>query len=84
MNEQAAIDALTSMEAKSEAGDIPRYSAFTKRFFPRLLKIVRNDVKRKIVQRKQRQNPTKENLILAAEDAVKFGLKRAHFINFTG
>ena len=80
MNEQVAIDALASMEAKSEAGDIPRYSAFTKRFFPRLPKIVRNDVKRKIVQRKQRQNPTKENLILAAEDAVKFGLKRAHFI----
>lgn len=58
----------------------PRYSAFTKRFFPRLPKIVRNDVKRKIAKRKQRQNPTKENLILAAEDAVKFGLKRAHFI----
>ncbi len=28
MNEQAVIDALASMEAKSEAGDIPRYSAF--------------------------------------------------------
>ncbi|PTP11437.1 replication protein, partial [Vibrio splendidus] len=74
MNEQAMIAALANMEAKSDAGELTRYSAFTKRFFPRLPKIVRNDVKRKIAKRKQRQNPTKENLILAAEDAVKFGL----------
>lgn len=72
--------ALQSMQDKSEAGEIPRYSAFTRRFFPRLPQIVRNDVKRKIVQRKQRKNATRENLVKSAEEAVKFGLKRAHFI----
>ena len=73
-------DILKDMQDKSTAGSIPRYSAFTRRFFPRLPAIVRNEVKRQIVQRTKRKNPTQENLVRAAEDAVKFGLKQAHFI----
>lgn len=71
---------LELMRNKDEASGVVRYSSFTRRFFPRLPKVVRTDAKRKIVQRKKRKNPTKENMIRAAEDAVKFGLKRAHFI----
>ena len=63
-----------------EAADILRLSAFTRRFFPRLPQMVKSDVKRKIAQRMTRSNPTTQNLVRAAEDAVKFGLKRASFI----
>ncbi|EKA6056054.1 replication endonuclease [Vibrio parahaemolyticus] len=72
--------ALENMQDKGEAGEVIRYSAFTRRFFPRLPKVVRTDIKRKIVHRKKRKNPTRDNMIKAAEDAVKFGLKHAHFI----
>ncbi|MGV2990049.1 replication endonuclease [Vibrio sp. E150_011] len=66
--------------AALEAADVLRLSAFTRRFFPRLPQMVKSDVKRKISQRMTRSNPTTQNLIRAAEDAVKFGLKRASFI----
>lgn len=78
---QTDIDnVLSEMASKSEAGEILRHSAFTRRFFPRLPQIVRNDVLKKVVSRKQRKNPTKANLIRSAEDAVKFGLKFAPLI----
>lgn len=71
---------LKEMQHKTTAGMIPRLSAFTRRFYPRLPAMVRNEVKRQIVQRCKRSNPTNANLVKAAEDAVKMGLKRAHFI----
>lgn len=80
MKRSDVTDALKIMASKSEAGEIIRYSAFTRRFFPRLPAHVRNDVIKKVVSRKQRKNPTKENLIRSAEDAVRFGLKFAPFI----
>ncbi|TMX64580.1 replication endonuclease [Vibrio rotiferianus] len=80
MKRSDVTDALKIMASKSEAGEIIRYSAFTRRFFPRLPALVRNDVIKKVVSRKQRKNPTKENLIRSAEDAVRFGLKFAPFI----
>ncbi|MCG9790709.1 replication endonuclease [Vibrio mediterranei] len=64
----------------THSGEVLRFSSFTRRFFPRLPKLVKADVKRKIELRMERKNPTRENLIKAAEDAVKFGLKRAGFI----
>ncbi|EIV8648094.1 replication endonuclease [Vibrio parahaemolyticus] len=80
MKRSDVTDALKIMASKSEAGEIIRYSAFTRRFFPRLPALVRNDVIKKVVSRKQRKNPTKENLIRSAENAVRFGLKFAPFI----
>ncbi|MDC5855513.1 replication endonuclease [Vibrio europaeus] len=80
MNQSDVTQALDKLASKSEAGEIIRYSAFTRRFFPRLPALVRNDVIKKVVSRKQRKNPTKENLIRSAEDAVRFGLKFAPFI----
>ncbi len=63
-----------------EAGEVLKGSAFTRRFFPKLPPMVRADIKRKVSARMKRANPTKQNLIKAAEEAVKFGLKRAAFI----
>lgn len=80
MKQSDVTQALDKLASKSKAGEIIRYSAFTRRFFPRLPALVRNDVIKKVVSRKQRKNPTKENLIRAAEDAVRFGLKFAPFI----
>jgi len=80
MNQSDVAEALNKLASKSEAGEIIRYSAFTRRFFPRLPALVRNDVIKKVVSRKYRKNPTKENLIRSAEDAVRFGLKFAPFI----
>lgn len=80
MNQAQADEALKRLEELGRAADIARYSSFTRRFFPRLPQLVRNDIKRKIVQRMGRKNPTRENLVRAAEDAVNFGLKQSHFL----
>jgi len=53
---------------------------FARSFFPRLPELVRSDVKRKVESRKNRTNPTKENLERAARDAVNFGLRHAAYI----
>ncbi|MGF1762463.1 replication endonuclease [Aliivibrio kagoshimensis] len=55
-------------------------SRFSRHFFPKLPNIVRNDVKCKIEARKNRGNASRENLHKYSDDAVRFGLKRAHFI----
>ncbi len=68
------------MAGKAFANDAIHQSAFSRRFFPRLPAIVRNDVRRKVEARTQRQNATRENVIKTAKDAVKFGLKCAHHI----
>ena len=68
------------MAAKNVANDAIHQSAFTRRFFPRLPAIVRNDVRRKVEARTQRKNATRENVIKTANEAVKFGLKCAHHI----
>ncbi|MGR5307528.1 replication endonuclease [Vibrio mediterranei] len=71
---------MTQNLAMMDAAEVLRLSAFTRRFFPRLPQFVKADVKRKVAKRMERKNPTQANLIKAAEDAVKFGLKRAGFI----
>ncbi|USD60776.1 replication endonuclease [Vibrio sp. SCSIO 43140] len=63
-----------------EPAEVLKLSAFTRRFFPRLPQLVKADVKMKVAKRMERKNPSQDNLIKAAEDAVKFGLKRASFI----
>lgn len=68
------------MAGKTFANDAIHQSAFSRRFFPRLPAIVRNDVRRKVEARTQRKNATRENVIKTAKDAVKFGLKCAHHI----
>ncbi|MCG9681234.1 replication endonuclease [Vibrio sp. Isolate23] len=80
MNQAEVDEALKKQRELGEAGDIVKYSSFTRRFFPRLPQLIRNDVKRKVVQRMGRKNPTRENLVRAAEDAVNFGLKQSHFL----
>lgn len=68
------------MAAKTVANDAIHQNTFTRRFFPRLPAIVRNDVRRKVEARTQRKNATKENVRKTASDAVKFGLKCAKHI----
>nr|WP_321386233.1 replication endonuclease [uncultured Vibrio sp.] len=68
------------MAAKTFANDAIHQNTFTRRFFPRLPAIVRNDVRRKVEARTQRKNATRENVIKTASDAVKLGLKCAAHI----
>ncbi len=79
-NSNELDEILETMQHKDMASLIPRLSSFTRRFYPRLPAMVRNDVKRQIMQRCKRSNPTRKNLIRTAEDAVKAGLKHGRFI----
>lgn len=80
MDAQQFDEAIQRMESKSLAVDSIFQTTFSRKFYPRLPAIVRNDVKRKVERRTTRTNATKENLCKAADDAVKFGLKCAAFI----
>ncbi|WP_240698711.1 replication endonuclease [Vibrio kanaloae] len=69
-----------NMAEKSATMDAINQTTFARTFFPRLPALVRNDIKRKVQSRAKRKNATKENMSKAANDAVKFGLKCAGFI----
>ncbi|UTV27509.1 replication endonuclease [Photobacterium atrarenae] len=53
---------------------------FTRRFLKRLPKIVRNDIRVKVAARQQRGAATRDNLNRFSDEAVKFGLKIAPYI----
>lgn len=80
MNATDVQETLERMADKTQATQAIFQSSFSKRFFPRLPAIVRNDVKRKVESRTKRANATNQNLAKAADEAVKFGLKCAAYI----
>ncbi|UTM57036.1 replication endonuclease [Photobacterium sp. CCB-ST2H9] len=55
-------------------------TVFTRHFLKRLPQVVRQDIRTKIASRQQRGGATRDNLDRFADEAVKFGLKVAPFI----
>ncbi|MDW6092046.1 replication endonuclease [Vibrio rhizosphaerae] len=53
---------------------------FSRHFMPRLPKIVQEDIQHQIFRRRKRANPTRKNIELAVNDAVRHGLKFAPLI----